>query len=408
MKILIVTQYFYPENFRVNTFAEELVSRGHEVTVLTGYPQYPYGEIYPGYGFGVPYEKNWNGVQIERIKMRPRGKNIIGLLANCISFVSEGYKWVHRCQEKYDLVYVFEVSPVTVGLPAIRYKKKFGTPVFFNVQDLWPENVIEVLGINNKLVIGVINKIVDKIYGDSDIVLCSSKGFVENIANRGVPRDKLVFWPQFCKEPDMEVLKSPDIYDGNEFNVVFAGNLGYAQGLELLIETAEMVKDKPIHWYLVGDGRAKEKLMQLVAEKGLDEKVTFIGRVSEEEANSYVKYADCAYLSFNDCKLFDLTIPAKLQTYLACGVPILGAVGGESAEIIEKANCGCVVSKTAEAVSECLQKMMNMPDEMLCNMRGNAVNYFEENYQMEKLIDEFENLYVTSVEGSLSNASITD
>ena len=133
MNILIVTQYFYPETFRVNTLARELVKRGHEVTVLTGYPQYPYGEIYPGYGFDVPYEKEWNGIHIERVKVLPRGHNLIGMLLNCITFVAEGNKWVKKCKTKFDLVYVFEVSPVTVGLPAVRYKKKFGTPVFFNV-----------------------------------------------------------------------------------------------------------------------------------------------------------------------------------------------------------------------------------------------------------------------------------
>jgi len=118
MKILVVSQYFYPENFRVNALCEELVRRGHDVTVLTGYPQYPQGKIYDGYGFGVPYEKEWNGVRIERVKVRPRGKTPVGLLLNCYTFVSQGKKWVRKCKEKFDAVYVFEVSPVTVGLPA--------------------------------------------------------------------------------------------------------------------------------------------------------------------------------------------------------------------------------------------------------------------------------------------------
>jgi len=115
MKILVVTQYFYPESFRVNTFVKELVKRGYEVTVLTGYPQYPYGEIYEGYGFNIPYDKEWNGAKVERLKVFPRGHNAIGLLRNCISFVREGYNWVKKCDEKYDVIYVFEVSPVTVG-----------------------------------------------------------------------------------------------------------------------------------------------------------------------------------------------------------------------------------------------------------------------------------------------------
>ena len=125
MKILIITQYFYPETFRVNTLCAELVRRGHEVTVLTGYPQYPQGKIYPGYGYRKEYQKYWEGARIERIQMRPRGKTPMGLFLNCWSFVHEGNKWVKACKIKYDAVYVFEVSPVTVGLPAVTYKKRF-------------------------------------------------------------------------------------------------------------------------------------------------------------------------------------------------------------------------------------------------------------------------------------------
>ncbi len=182
MKILIVTQYFYPETFRVNTLCEELVKRGHDVTVMTAYPQYPQGKIYDGYGFDKPYDKDLFGAKIERVKTRPRGKTPLGLLLNCYTFVRSGEKWVKKCKEKYDAIYVFEVSPVTVGLPAVAYKEKFGTPIFFNVQDLWPENVEVVLGIHNRLVIGTINKIVDKIYTASDKILCSSNSIVRNIA----------------------------------------------------------------------------------------------------------------------------------------------------------------------------------------------------------------------------------
>ena len=389
--ILVISQYFYPEQFRVNTLAKRLVMNGHEVTVLTGYPQYPIGEIFEGYGFDKPYEKNWNGVKIERIKMHPRGHNALGLLLNCLTFVTEGYKWVKNCTESFDAVYVFEVSPVTVGLPALKYKKKFATPIFFNVQDLWPENVEEVLGIHNKLVIGVINKIVDKIYRESDKILCSSKGFVENIASRGVSREKLVFWPQFCEEPSFENFTKPDCYEDGYFNIVFAGNIGDAQGLDLLIDTAALLKDRNIRWHIVGDGRAKPRLEKLVADKGLSDTVLFMGRVTEAEANGYVKYADCGYLSFKDSKLFDLTIPAKLQTYLACGTPILGAVGGESAEIISAADCGFVCSKTPEAVAEVIINKL-LPSEERAKMRENAKEYFKKHFSVDVLVDELETM----------------
>ena len=391
MKLLVVTQYFYPETFRVNALCIELVKRGHQVTVLTGYPQYPQGRIYDGYGFSKPYETEWNGIKIERIKMRPRGKTPIGLLWNCYSFVREGKKWVKNCKEKFDAVYVFEVSPVTVGLPAVEYKKKFGTPIYFNVQDLWPENVEIVLGIRNKIIIGKINKIVDKIYAASDKILCSSNSFVENIANRGVPKDKLVFWPQFCTEPNLANLMRPAGYSEENFNIVFAGNIGEAQGLESLVEAAIKLKGTKVKWFLVGDGRARGRLEKKVAENQLESAVMFVGKVSEEEANRYIHFADCAYLSFKKNKLFDMTLPAKLQSYMACGTPILAAADGESARIVREAKCGFVCEQDADKIADAIKKDVLCSGE-LERMQVNAKKYFDEHFTTNIVVDELEEM----------------
>ncbi len=386
MKILVISQYFYPENFRVNTLCRELVERGHDVTVMTAYPQYPYGKIYDGYGFKIPYEKEWNGVKVHRVKTYPRGKTPFGMLRNCISYVTSGNRWVRKCTEKFDAVYVFEVSPVTVGLPAVKYKKKFGTPIFFNLQDLWPENVEEVLGIRFAPFIWIINKIVDKIYTNSDKILCASKGFVSNLKQRGVSEDKLVFWPQFCLPPEIE-RKKPTIYSDDTFNIVFAGNIGDAQGLDLMIEAAHKLKGAGIRWYLVGDGRARQRLERLTREYGITEEVIFTGRVSEAEANQYVYYADCAYLSFTKNKLFNMTLPAKLQTYLACGTPILAAAGGESAEIINGAGCGIAVEPELGKVIQAVKQMTAYSKQERMVMSTNGQKFYEENFKMDVLVD---------------------
>lgn len=391
MKILVITQYFYPETFRVNTLCVELVKRGHEVTVMTGYPQYPQGKIYEGYGFNKPYATSWNGVRIERVKMRPRGRTPLGLLLNCYSFVHEGAKWVRKCKEKYDVVYVFEVSPVTVGLPAVAYKEKFGTPIYFNVQDLWPENVEIVLGIHNKLVIGILNKIVDKIYRASDKILCSSKSFVENIAERGVPREKLVFWPQFCAEPNYEQSSKPNCYLDDRFNIVFTGNIGEAQGLDLLVDAAAKLKDTNVRWFLVGDGRAREQLEARVCDNDLSEYITFIGKVSEEEANRYIHYADCAYLSFKKNKLFDMTLPAKLQSYMACGTPIIAAASGESARVIQEAQCGFVCEQDADEIADMIRSEVSLSNSL--HSKGEkALEYFNQHFKMNIVLDELEKI----------------
>lgn len=393
MKILVVTQYFYPESFRVNSLCTELVNRGHDVTVLTGFPQYPQGKIYDGYGFNKEYEREWNGVKIERLKALPRGKTPIGMLLNCLTFVQKGKKWVKICEEKFDAVYVFEVSPVTVGLPAVYYKEKFGTPIFFNVQDLWPENVEVVLGIHNKLIIKLINKIVDKIYSASDKILCSSNGFVENIKARGVAAEKLVFWPQFCDNPDFTDAEKPEIYSFNDFKIVFAGNIGEAQGLDLLLETAKRLKNRDdIKFYLVGDGRARRKLQEKAKLFAL-KNVVFVDKVSASEADRYIHFADCAYLSFKDNPVFNMTIPAKLQSYMACGTPILAAAGGESAEIIKKADCGFVSLRNSSEVAETVLKMLSLRDE-ISKMRKNAYEFYSRNFKKENLVDCLENLMI--------------
>lgn len=386
MKILVFSQYFYPENFRINTLCRELVERGHDVTVVTAYPQYPICRIYDGYGFDIPYEKEWNGVKIERVKVHARGHNALTLLRNCVEYVTAGNRWVDACREKYDAVYVFETSPVTVGLPAVRYKKKFGTPIFFNLQDLWPENVHEVLGIRFPPLTWVINRIVDKIYSNSDKILCASHGFIDNLLQRGVPREKLVFWPQFCQEPDLNNLEKPQVYTEDTFNVVFTGNIGNAQGLDLLVEAARELKGQGIRWYLVGDGRAKPHLEELVQRYEIQDDVIFVGRVSEAEANSYVAFADCAYLSFINNKIFHMTIPAKLQTYLACGAPVLAAAGGESADIIREANCGIAVPPERDALVGAVKQMKALPVQQR-RERGQAGRaYSDAHFKMDDLV----------------------
>ncbi len=392
MKILVISQYFYPENFRINTLCRELVDRGHKVDVMTAYPQYPGGVIYDGYGFDIPYEKEWHGVRIHRVKTYPRGRNALGMLRNCVSYVTSGNRWVKQCDEKYDAVFVFEVSPVTVGLPAVAYKKKFGTPVFFNLQDLWPENVHEVLGLRFPPLTWVINRIVDRIYGTSDKILCASNGFVENLRRRGVAPEKLVYWPQFCLEPELADAKKPEVYSDDTFNIVFTGNIGDAQGLDLLVEAAQALKGQGIRWYLVGDGRAKERLQTLAKSYGVEEDVVFVGRVSEAEANRYVHFADCAYLSFQNNALFNMTLPAKLQTYLACGAPILAAAGGESAGLINRSQCGTAVSPEVDALVEAAKNMAALPPEERQAMASRARAYYEENFTMDRLVTQLEEM----------------
>ena len=397
MKILVFSQYFYPENFRINTLCQELVERGHTVTVVTGYPQYPIGRIYDGYGFDIPYDSQWNGVTIQRVKVHPRGKGLLGMLRNTVDYVVAANQWVRNCEERFDAVYVFEVSPVTVGLPAVTYKQKFGVPMLFNLQDLWPENVEEVLGIRFAPMTWLINRIVDRIYGASDKILCTSNGFVNNLRQRGVPEEKLVFWPQFCPEPDLSNAEKPDIYLDDACNIVFAGNLGDAQGLDLVVDAAQELRDTNICWYLVGDGRARVRLEEKVKADGLENTVVFIGRVDASEADRYVHFADCAYLSFKNNKIFNMTLPAKLQTYLACGTPILAAAGGESAQVVGSNGIGFVCPPEKEALVAAARKAAAMTAQERQEKSKAARAYYESNYSMDRLVTELETILTEQI-----------
>ncbi len=392
MKILVFSQYFYPENFRINTICTELVQRGHTVTVVTAYPQYPIGRLYDGYGFHIPYEKEWNGVRIERVKTYPRGKGPLKLLRNCTSYVTSAEAWVKRCEEKYDAVFVFETSPVTVGLPAVAYKKKFGTPVYFYLQDLWPECVHEVLGIRIAPLTWLINRIVDKIYTNSDKILCTSRGYISHLAKQGVPEQKLVFWPQFCLTPSFAGVEKPEIYSEDTFNIAFTGNIGDAQGLDLVVDAAKALRGEGVRWYLVGDGRAKERIVQKVADNGLEEDVVFVSRVSEQEANRYVHYAHSAYLSFQDNPLFNLIIPAKLQTYLACGTPIIAAANGETAQLVTASGSGIAVKPEIAALVDGVKKMANLSSQDRRRMGEAAQRYSQEHFDKDALLDQLEQL----------------
>lgn len=398
MNILVFSQYFYPENFRINTLCRELVLRGHCVTVVTGYPQYPQGEIYEGYGFDIPYETNWNGVSIVRVKVHPRGHGLPGMLRNTVDYVVQAEKWVKQCREKFDAVYVFEVSPVTVGLPAVTYKKIFGVPMFFNLQDLWPENVEEVLGIRFAPLTWLINRIVDRIYNASNKILCASNGFADNLRRRGVPEEKIVFWPQFCLEPDLKNAQKPEIYGADTFNIVFAGNLGDAQGLDLMVEAARELKGCGIRWFLVGDGRARARLEQKVRDCGVTEEVTFVGRVSEKEADRYVHFADCAYLSFKDNRIFNMTLPAKLQTYLACGTPILAAAGGESARLVGENGIGFVCRPQLDALVHTVKQASAMTGQQHDSMAAAARAYYETHFTMDRLVRSLEEMLREEIE----------
>ena len=397
MKILVVTQYFYPENFRINDLCKELAIQGHAVTVLTGLPNYPEGKIYEGYQHGQGRKETWQGINIIRIPIIPRKQNKISLILNYFSFFINGCLWARFTKKQaYDLIYVFEVSPITVALPAITYKKRIYKPLIMNVQDLWPENVEAIMGITNKAVIGVLNKLVDYIYCNCTLILTSSKCFVNNITSRGHSENKVKFWPQYCEAPlqldDKAFQQQVEDEMPEGFNLVFTGNIGEAQGLDIILKAAQKTKAYPqINWILIGDGRARQRLEDEAKKQQL-ENLFFLGRKPEKAIPYYLNKADCALLILSSNKVFDMTLPAKLQTYMACGKPILGSVNGEAAELIRESQSGrCCPAGDSDALAKAAIELCQEDTKTLSNLAQNSKNCYLENFKKEKVLKELFN-----------------
>lgn len=407
--ILVISQYFYPEEFRINDICKEWVKRGYEVTVVTGIPNYPQGKFYSGFGWFQRRKEEYEGVHIVRIPIIPRGKNAIMLALNYFSFVVSGFLWKLFTRVKADKVFIFEVSPMTQALVGVWYALKRKIPCYIYVQDLWPENVEIVTGIHNKKIIGAIDKMVDYIYKHCDKIFATSPSFVKRIEERdsawevltykeqgNTRKSKVVYWPQYAEEfyHPVERKELPDMPVNDKFKIVFTGNIGYAQGLDILPKAAALLKEDNVdcEFIIIGDGRYREEFEKEITQNDVKEMFHLLGRKKPEEIPGYLAWCDVAFISFADNDLFKMTIPAKLQSYMACGMPILAVAGGETKRIVEASGCGTVcelgdVHAVANAVLS-LERVLSESN----GMAEKALVYNQKNFEKRvlfKQIDEY-------------------
>lgn len=403
--ILVISQYFYPEEFRINDICSEWVKRGYKVTVLTGIPNYPQGKFYNGYGFFNRRKDTYNGIDIIRIPLIPRGNSSIMLALNYLSFVVTGFIWNIVTKIKADYVFIFEVSPMTQALPGVWYAKKKNIPCYIYVQDLWPENVEIVTGISNKFLINSIGKMVDYIYRECNVIFTTSKSFVNAIKARGVNPEKVKYWPQYAENFYKPVEPSPNsetlIPRDSRFNITFTGNIGNAQGLEVLPKAATLLKkrgyEEQIRFNIVGDGRYKSILQSTIKQHDLTDMFHFVERQPPQRIPLLIANSDATFLSFADNELFNMTIPAKLQSYLACGKPIIASASGETESIIKVSKSG-ISTKTGneKELADSIIKLMNLTKHERKKMGENARLYFEQNFQREKLLDIIDSYFTKS------------
>jgi len=380
--------------------AAEWVKRGYKVTVLTGIPNYPMGKFFTGYSWTKRRRETWQGMEIIRIPLIARGHSSIGMAANYLSFVASGWLWNIFNDVKADLVFSFEVSPMTQVNIGCWYAKKHKVPHFIYVQDLWPDNIITVTGIKIPLIIKPIDRMVDKIYKQADKIFVPSPSFVESILERKekVNPEKIYYWPQYAEDfyRPLERQKIDSIPDDDNFKIAFTGNIGRAQGIEILPEAAEILRDEKIKFIIVGDGRYQSEFENQIENRGVKDKFIMIPRVQAEKIPEILSACDAGFISFNDADLWKKTIPAKLQSYMACGKAIIASASGETQRIINEADCGiCSPLGNSEALAENIKKLINSNIKLLGQ---NARKYFENHFnkkilmdEMDKFINEFTN-----------------
>ena len=392
--ILVISQCFYPEQFRINDMCCEWVKRGYKVTVLTGIPNYPQGKFYEGYGWSKKRRERWNGMDIIRIPLIPRGNNAIGLILNYFSFPVSGHFWTMFTKLKADYVFMFETSPMMQCKIGVWYARKKKVPLYLYMQDIWPETVEVITGIHSRAVIGPIQKMVDNIYKNCTDIFVTSPSFVNTVCKRNISRDKVHYWPQYAEDFYRPVLKEgvPEIPENDKFKVIFTGNIGYAQGLQILPKTAALLKNKNIQFIVVGDGRYKSQFEKEIA--GVDEMFVIVPRQPAEKIPKLLAACDAAFLSFQDTELFKMTIPAKLQSYMACGMPIIASASGETDKIITDAECGiCTPMGDANQLADAIYEMSIKNKDEINKMGKNAREYFLSHFEKQMLMDQIDGYF---------------
>jgi len=394
LKILVVTQYFWPESFRINDLVLGLRERGHEVEVLTGVPNYPGGRYYPGYGFFSPSEERFEGIRVIRVPLLPRGRNRSWrLAANYLSFVLfAGLIAPFRCRGRYDVIFVYEPSPVTVALPGILLRALKRGPLMFWVQDLWPESLAATRSIVSPRLLRWVRCLVDFIYRRSDLVLVSSRGFTAHVLASGIGCRRIEYFPNWAEnfyQPRAQSSAGVAEEMPSGFCILFAGNIGGAQSFETILAAANRTRSHAnLHWVIIGDGNMRMWVAEEIRRRGLGAQVHLLGQRPVDTMPDYFAAADALLVTLRGDPVFSLTVPSKIQSYLACGRPLLAAIDGEGARIIQEAGAGLhCPAENAEQLAAAALTLFTMPAEKREAMGRSGRTYFEANFERGMLLE---------------------
>ncbi|WP_193337150.1 glycosyltransferase family 4 protein [Devosia beringensis] len=394
MRILVSTQYYWPEAFVINDLTKLLTDRGHVVTVLTGKPNYPQGNIYSGYrAWGVTREQH-QGVEVVRVPLVARGQQSrLRLALNYLSFLAAAATlgpWALR-KHTFDIILVYGVSPLLQALPAVLLAKMHKVPLVVWVQDLWPESLSATGYMRNRWALKLISSVVRIIYRASDRVLVPSEAFRTPVEHYASP-DRIFYYPNaYVDQPVGEAsFGAQTLAQRLErvFSVVFAGNLGSAQALDTVINAAAtLAHRKDIAFFLVGSGSEAERVRGEIERLGLLN-IVLCGRFAPEDMGAILPAAGCLLVTLKAEPIFSYTIPSKVQAYLAAGRPIIAALDGEGARIIEQAGAGLTVAaENAPALARAIEKMADTPEVVRNAMGKSGRSYYEQHFTADELAD---------------------
>jgi colanic acid biosynthesis glycosyl transferase WcaI len=400
MRVLIVTQYFWPENFRINDLVRGLKQRGHELSVLTGLPNYPQGRLYEGYGFlSGPYHEHYEGIPVHRVPLVTRGTSRgVRLALNFASFaLTASVLAPFLIRERFDAILCYEPSPITVALPAIALRHLRRKPLAFWVQDLWPETLSATGAVRSPGIIAAVRSLVRFIYRNCDRVLVSSPGFVQHAVQHGAARERVEYFPNWAEAfyrpmgRDEARAIAPDVPEGG-VRLMFAGNLGSAQALGTIIKAAAKLRHRhDIQWLIVGEGAERPMLERMILEEGVGHVVHLLGPRPADKMPAYFALADGLLVTLRDEPVFALTLPSKMQSYFACGRPVVAALPGDGGRIVEQAGAGASCAPgDPDALARLTEQFAALSASERESMGANARRYFELHFEREALLDRLE------------------
>lgn len=380
MKILVLCQYYAPEPFRLPDICQALAEQGHDVTVVTGTPNYPEGHIYPGYEKGQRRDETVNGVKVHRCPLIPRKSGVLYRFLNYYSFVLSSERYLRSCREDFDVVFVNQLSPVMMAQAGLSWARRHGKKCVLYCLDLWPESLLAGGISTSSPIYKFFLKVSQGIYRRADAILITSRGFEKYFRETlGVEDKPIVYLPQYAEElfDRLPETKKTD----EKVHFLFAGNVGTAQSVETIVEAAALLREEGrIHIHIVGSGISLENCREKA--RGL-QNITFHGRQPLEAMPEFYAMADVLLITLVDDPVMSQTLPGKVQTYLAAGKPLVGAIGGETARVISDARCGLWGrAQDASALAENIRRAASDAD-IRRTWGENARNYYETNFRKE-------------------------